>query len=191
MAGRFRAGVQQSAAYPIHQLGVRAIADEFEFPLPPTLLGRAAIGTPARGDLVVAELGDDAVVGAVQQLYLPGGADSRHRTHRAITHDGQHHIQQFGWNLIRRSAAQGYPHLGAGVGARRQLQMPARVEATGAAAQRDSIGCQITRSGVEVHSLQCLRLGVFYPGHSREAIERRRLGGCVDVELALDFEIAR
>ena len=127
----------------------------------------------------------------MQQLYLPGRADPRHRAHRAIAHDGQHHVQQFGGNLMRRIAAQGYPHLGAGVGAGRQLQVPARIEAAGAAAQSDSVGCQITLVGVEVHGVQCLRLGVFYPGDSFEAVERRWRRGCVDVELALDFEIAR
>jgi hypothetical protein len=108
----------------------------------------------ARGDVVVAELREHRVVDTVQQTNLPGGADPRHRAHRAVPHDGQHHIQQFGGHRGGVGAIQRRPHFGAGIGARRQFQVPTRVEAAGATAQRDAIQREIAGRRVEVHRVQ-------------------------------------
>ena len=170
-------------------------ADEFELPLTPPLLGDRPVGAAAPRDPVVAELGKHRVVGAVQQANRPGGGDPRHRAHRTVPDDGQHHVEQLGRYVGVLTVAVVAPkrraHFGAGVGTRGQLQMPACVEPAGAAAQRDSLRRQIPRRGVEVHGVQRLRRGLARPGHLRETGKRRRRCRLADVELALDFQIAR
>ena len=197
-AGR-RTGAKQPVAQLVHQLGVRFGLGEFELPLTPPLLDFWCIGGggPRRGDLVVAEFSQHRVVGAVELVDVPRGGYSRDRAQRAVPDNCQHDVHQLGRHIfvalfaVAVRGTQRCAHLGAGVGSCRQLQVPTGIYTAGATAQRDSSGRQITRRGVEVHGVQCLRRGPLHPKNVRDTGERWRAGGLADVELALHLEITR
>ena len=82
---------------------------------------------------------------------------------RSVANDRQHHVAQLVGHGVAVTVVQRCAHLGSGVGAGRQLQMPAGIGATGAAAQRDAVGRQVMVRGVEVDGIEVLRRRPLHP----------------------------
>ncbi len=187
MSGRLRARVQEPVGQPVQQAGRRGRAlDELQLPLPPLLL---VVLTGRRGHLVVTELGDRGARGAVEQVDGAVGRDPGHRRQWPVANDGQHDVPQSLRDRPAVTVVQRRSHLGAGVRARGQLQVPAGVRSAGASAQRDVVSGQIVARGVEVDGVELLRRRPLHPGHRREALERRRNGRFDHVELPLDLRV--
>ena len=147
--GRQRTGIEQPVSQPVEKRGICAVG-QLELPLAPLHLV-AAFG--AGRDPVVAELGDRRPVVAIEHLDGPGRADARHRGQRTVAHDGEHHVPQ---RVRHGLALQGHPDFGAGVGARRQFEVPPGIRSAGPPTQCDLVSGQVTARCVEVDSVQRL-----------------------------------
>ncbi len=171
VSGRHRARVEESVGQPVQQVGRHGRSfGEFQLPLTPLLL--AAL-TRRRRHLVVAELGDRRAFGVVEQVDGAFGGDSGDGPQRPVTHDGQHDVLEIVRDRAADAVVQRHPHLGAGVRARRQLEMPARVRSAGPSAQRDVVGGQVVGCGVVVDGLELLGRRALNARHGRKALEGR------------------
>jgi len=154
--------VSQSGVQRLDEVG-GAVA-ELDLDLPPAgrraghLVGAVAEVQPLSGDPVVGHL-DEHVTGRVAQSPQgPFGRDVRDRLQWAPESPRPHHRLQLVGDGARgasgRYPARGQPDLRPGRGARGELEVPARVLAAGAPAQRQPCRGEAQVSGVEVDGFQ-------------------------------------
>ena len=187
MPGRHGACVQESVGQPVKQVGRRGrVLDELQLPFSPLLLVTVA---GRRGHLVVTELGDRRARGVVEQVDGAVGGDSGDGPQRPVTHDGEHDVLEWVRNRPGGTVVKRRSHLGAGVRACRQLEVPAGVRSAGTPAQRHVVGGQVVSRGVEIDGLELLRRRPFHPRYGRKTLERRRDSGLDHVELPLDLGV--
>jgi hypothetical protein len=186
---RLRTRIEQPVGQPVQHVGESVCGSalgQLELPLPPVLLRVIPIGP--RGHLVVREFRQ---LSAIRTEQLVDGAvrrDTSHRCQGTVAHDRQHHVLQLGRRLLVIGTER-CPYLGACIGPRRQLQVPARVGSASSSAQCDLVRREIAAGGVVVDGVERLRRRPLHTRHRGETIERRCHRRVDDVELALNLKM--